>query len=141
MIDRYHRTFQTFAMKKISWSVLLCIGLFSCEEQRKYEDFTDQIISVTIRNQNGTSIEFPDLYPKVVSNIPEAKAETMILAERLKTRGFTVEGLETGTSQLSGIRSATMKLVKETCHCEVTKTYRSTPFVSAFIVTEKIRCY
>jgi len=128
-------------MKKSSLIVLFCIAISLSCESKKPEDFTDQIITLLLENPKGNTVELPDLYNEIVREIPNDQTEKLILAERLKMRGFTEKNRERGTLPLGGIRFVTIKLSKENCHCEVTKTYHSTAFVSEFVASERIKCY
>lgn len=126
-------------MKKSS-VLLALIVLLSCEN-KKTEDFTDRAISLMLENPKGESIELPDLYPERIRIIPSEKEEKLILAEKLQARGFEVKNIQRGASPLAGVRFVTLKLSKQNCICEVTKTYHSTEFVSEYKATERIKCY
>lgn len=133
-------TSKTFRMKKYSLIALFGIGILSCET-KKDADFTDQVISLVIANPTGNTVELPDLYNEVVRSIPDDASEQLILADRLKLRGFAEKSRNRGTLPLGGIRFVTVKLSKENCQCEVTKTYHSTAFVSEYVASERIKCY
>lgn len=132
---------KSFTMKKSFVIVMICFGILLSCEHKKNEDFTDSVISLMLENPKGESVEFPDLYLERVRSIPTENEEKLILVEKLKTRGFTIKNTERGTSPLAGIRFVSVKLSKENCLCEVTKTYHSTEFVSEYKATERIKCY
>ena len=102
-------------------------------------DFTERILDVVTDARNGTTVEFPDLHDKAFE-IPDPANENLILAQKLKTRGFVVTDSATGIQGLTGTRSITQRLSKDGCDCEVTKTYWRTEYVSQYRVTENIKC-
>jgi hypothetical protein len=128
-------------MKKASLTLLLCTAIsLSCEE-KKPQDFTDKVITLILENPKGESVEFPNLYNDRIRTIPTGKDEKLILAKKLQARGFKIKSTDRGTLPLAGIRFVSLRLSKENCNCEVTKTYHSTEMVSEYIATERISCY
>lgn len=117
----------------------LLILMVSCQEQPVAKDFDDRILDIVIETRNGRTIAFPDLYGRTFE-IPDANKETLVLTERLKSRGFTVTETTNDVQGFTGVRSVTQKLVKDGCLCTVTKTYGRTAYVSEYAVTEQITC-
>jgi hypothetical protein len=99
------------------------------------------VLDLAIETRSGRYLELPDLYDGVVIGPPEEKDESLILAEKLKVRGFKVINTKHDVSGLSGKRSVTVTLFDGTCHCEVTKTYSPSAYINQFAVSEKITCH
>lgn len=131
---RYKRN--VLQMKRLLPLLLLMV---SCQEQPVAKDFDDRILDIVIETRNGRTIAFPDLYGRTFE-IPDASKEMLIVTEKLKSRGFTVTETTSNVQGFTGVRSVTQKLVKDGCHCTVTKTYGRTAYVSEFAVTENINC-
>lgn len=113
--------------------------LFSCNGKQVSPDFDQRIIDLAIETRNGRYIELPDLYGTAIG-LPEEKDETLILAEKLKARGYKIIATKRDLDGLSNKRFVTVSLTDGKCPCEVTKTYASTPFVGQYQVSEKIKC-
>lgn len=123
-------------MKRLFPILLLMVA---CQEPAVTKDFDDRILDIVIETRNGRTIAFPDLYGRTFE-IPDAKTEKLVLAEKLQSRGFTVTETTSNVQGFTGVRSVTQKLVKDGCHCNVTKTYGRTAYVSEYAVTENISC-
>ena len=121
--------------------VLFSICLYSQNKKSfSSKDFNDKIIDFAIENCENKFIELPDLYDCTVNKISDDKNEKIILAEKLKNRGFNVTDWGRGNNPPFGSRIITVTLKKGIFECEVVKNYYSTTNESEYIVTEKIRC-
>jgi hypothetical protein len=125
-------------------ALFLLIALASCEEkpEAKIEnDYTDRVINFAIEHPGDRTIEFPDLYSGTTNFLPSDKDENLILAEKLKMRGFKMTGFNRENSQLSGRRIVSMGFESPDCNCSVSKVYYSTANISEYIRTERIKCW
>jgi hypothetical protein len=113
--------------------------LFSCQQKQVSTDFDERVIDLITETRNGRSIELPDLYGKVFA-IPDSTSENLILATKLKARGFKLTETTRAVQGITGVHTVTQFLTKDGCNCEVTKTYGRTAFVSQYDVSEKIKC-
>jgi hypothetical protein len=117
--------------------------LVSCSKKQEpnYDtNFNDKIISFAINNQEDRYIELPGLYEKKTDYIPDDKDENLVLAEKLKIRGFKVINSKRENHPLGGQQIVTLTLKKEDCQCEVSKIYYSTSNISEYVRSERIKC-
>ena len=126
-------------MKTLSALVLIILFL-SCEEKQKSFEFSDKLLDFVLENRDGRYIELPDLYDGKIREIPLDNEERLILAEKLKTRGFKVTDSRRGNYPLSGFQIVTLILINPVCECEVSKIYYSTTNISEYKVSERIKC-
>lgn len=113
--------------------------LFSCAEGQP-KDYHDRLIDFAIENRAGTFLELPDLYDGNERPRPDFENDKIILAEKLRARGFKAGIARLSTLPLEGQQMVTQKWVGENCECEIVKTYRVTPLISKYAVSEKIKC-
>lgn len=115
----------------------------SCTEKPKpgySRDFAESIVDFAVDRATNRYIELPDLYEKPVRFIPLDNDENIILAEKLKAKGFVVTGSDKENFPLSGRQLVKVTLNKADCECEVAKIYQATPTVSQYIRSERIKC-
>ena len=128
-------------MKKTVYFILLCF-LFSCspKEPKSDKEFTDKMIDFILESAADQSVEIDGLYDTTIDHIPEDAAEKLVLAEKLKAKGFKVIDAGRGNYPPIGARIVTLTLKKEQCECEVSKIYYLTTFESTYIRKERISC-
>ena len=128
-------------MKKTVYFILLCF-LFSCspKEPKSDKEFTDKMIDFILESAADQSVEIDGLYDTTIDHIPEDAAEKLVLAEKLKAKGFKVIDAGRGNYPPIGARIVTLTLKKEQCQCEVSKIYYLTTFESTYIRKERISC-
>ncbi|MWB92821.1 hypothetical protein GON26_00430 [Flavobacterium sp. GA093] len=124
--------------------LLLSILFFSCSEKPENQriDFNEKIVDFAIKNSNNKFIELPDLYDLISKEtIAKDEDEKLILVQILKKKGFEVKDWGRGNHPL-GSRIIVLKLKKDSCECEVQKTYYSTADLpnEIYKITESIRC-
>jgi hypothetical protein len=122
--------------------LFLCL-VFSCGQKQQVEkptDFSDKVIEFVIENKSDQAIEIDGLYDSTIDDIPEDKDEKLLLAEKLKTKGFKVKTSGRGNYPPIGERIVTLTLQKGDCECEVSKIYYHTIFESTYIRKERIHC-
>lgn len=122
----------------------LLLLVVSCSEKKTNPypdaDFADRIVNFAIESYQSQYIELPELYPETVRFIPDEKYENLILAEKLKLRGFKMTQVSTVNAPLLGRRTVTMVLENEKCRCEVGKIYYSTGNIAEYLRAERIKC-
>lgn len=124
-------------------SVILLSLLFSCsrpQESKTNKEFTDKLLNFIIENKDNQSVELDGLYDTTIDHIPEDKDEKLVLAEKLKARGFIVTDSGRGNFPPIGARIVNLTLKKDLCECEVSKIYYLTTFESTYVMKEKISC-
>jgi hypothetical protein len=124
--------------------ILLSILFFSCNEKPKNQlvDFNEKVVDFAIKNSNNKFIELPNLYDSLSKEIvAKDNDEKLILVQILKKKGFEVIDWGRGNHPL-GPRIIVLKLKKDSCECEVQKTYYSTDDLpnEIYKTTESIRC-
>jgi hypothetical protein len=124
--------------------ILLSVLFFSCSEKSKKQpiEFNEKIVDFAIKNSNGKFIELPNLYDSLSEEIvPKDEDEKLILVQILKRKGFEITNWERGNHPL-GPRIVILKLKKDSCECEVQKTYYSTDALpeEVYKTTERIKC-
>lgn len=113
--------------------------MFSCTGGQP-KDYHDKLIDFAIENRSDTFLELPDLYDGNERPRPDFENDKMILAEKLRARGFKAGIARLSTLPLEGQQMVAQKWVGENCECDVVKTYRVTPLISKYAVSEKIKC-
>lgn len=122
--------------------LLLCLA-FSCsnhQEAKTSNAFADKLIDFMIENKENQSVEMDNLYPATIDSIPEDQDEKLVLAEKLKAKGFKVIQAGRGNYPPLGARIVSLTLQKDDCECEVSKIYYLTTFESTYIRKERINC-
>ncbi|WP_268845955.1 hypothetical protein [Flavobacterium aestivum] len=128
----------------MKYIILFSIFLFSCTEKPKNEpiNFNEKVVDLAIENSNNQLIELSDLYDsKSKKNVANDEDEKLILVQILKKKGFEVKDWGRGNHPL-GPRMVVLILKKDSCECEVRKTYYSSNDLSEEIykITESIKC-
>ncbi len=100
-------------------------------------DFTENNLC-----QNGL-LEFIDIYDSIVP-LPENQNEKIVIAEKLKTKGFTLTSIRQGDWAV-GPRIVSMTLSNNNCNCFVDKVYyydfsKPSGTENEYKVTERIHC-
>lgn len=129
-------------MKNV-FTLLILFSIISYSQTEKTnskKDFNDKIIDFALDNCEDKFIELPDLYEKTTEKISNDKNEKLILAEKLKKRGFEVINWGRGNNPPLGPRIIALTLKKGNCECEIIKIYYSTADESQYKITEKIKC-
>lgn len=124
--------------------ILLSVLFFSCSEKSKKQpiEFNEKIVDFAIENSNGKFIELPNLYDSLPEEIvPKDEDEKLLLVQILKRKGFEITNWERGNHPL-GPRIVVLNLKKDSCECEVQKTYYSTDALPGEIykTAERIKC-
>ena len=124
--------------------ILISIFLFSCNENPKNQatEFNEKVVDFAIENSNNKFIELPNLYDSLSKEIvAKDEVEKLILVQILKKKGFEVKNSGRGNHPL-GPRIIVFTLKKESCECEVKKTYYSSEDFPGeiYATTESIRC-
>jgi hypothetical protein len=104
------------------------------------KDFTDRILDQVIDSREKIPVEFPHIYDSLFTFIPGDKDEKLILAEKLKARGFKVVSTGRGNLPPLGPRIVLYTMSDDACECEVSKKYYSTIEKSTYTVIEGISC-
>lgn len=128
---------------KTAINIVLLFVLASCTKKQEANfdtNFNDKLITFVINNQEDRYIDLPDLYEKKTDYIPEDKDENLVLAEKLKIRGFKVIKTNRENYPLNGRHIVTLTLKKDDCQCEVKKIYQSTSNISEYVRSERIKC-
>ena len=122
--------------------VTVCFsGLLSCApKQNSNRDFMDKAIDLAIETSDSSYVQFPELYDSLTSQIPDDAHEKLIMAEKLKQKGFQVTRIGRGNFPPLGPRIVDIELTKENCLCTVSKIYYATVVDTLFQMTEGIRC-
>jgi hypothetical protein len=124
------------------FAIIMLVTLFiSCSPKEKISsgDFYDQILDVVINTSNGKSIEVSP-YEKATRYIPGDRETEVILADKLKTRGFKETNRQRQDFPLLEKLMLTVTMKKADCECEVSKIYYETAFVGEYSLTERIKC-
>jgi hypothetical protein len=131
-------------------SRLICIIIFlvlaSCSSGNNTDsDFIDKLLDLTTSTSSQEYlgeeyVQLTNLYDTLTHNIPEDNVEKLILAERLKLRGFEITNWGRGNFPPLGPRIVIVELKKENCVCEVTKIYYATVDDNAYQMAEGINC-
>jgi hypothetical protein len=123
--------------------LFLCILLISCSEKTKKKplDFNEKVVEFAIENSNDQFIEVEVLYNTPSNKVLEDDHEEVILVQILKKKGFEITNWGRGNHPL-GPRVVVLNLKKNSCECEVQKTYYSTDDLpnEIYKTTEKIKC-
>ncbi len=128
-------------MKRGKFILFFLFFLFSCAENvQESKTSVDEILDLTIKNADGTSVEFPDLYDSLIYVIPEDKDEKLILSEKLKIKGFKITNWGRGNCPPLGPRIISLTMTKPGCECEISKIYYSTTIDTLYSVREGIKC-
>lgn len=128
---------------KYAFILLILFSIISYSQTEKTnskKDFNDKIIDFALDNCEDKFIELPDLYEKTTEKISNDKNEKLILAEKLKKRGFEVINWGRGNNPPLGPRIIALTLKKGDCECEIIKIYYSIADESQYKMTEKIKC-
>lgn len=128
---------------KTAVSILFAYFILSCsnpQEAKTNKEFTDKLLDFIIENKDDQSVEIDGLYPTTIDYIPSDKDEKLVLAEKLKARGFKVTDAGRGNYPPIGVRIVSFTLKKDQCACEVSKIYYLTTFESTYIMKERISC-
>ena len=121
--------------------LLVFFLLNSCTKKKESNsDFYDKVLDLAIENSNGESVEFPELYDKLVTKIADDNNEKLKLVEKLKQKGFKVTNWGRGNHPPHGPRIIIINLKKDSCECEVAKIYYSTVDDTLYNMTERISC-
>ena len=83
-------------------------------------------------------LEFIDIY-SIVDSISDDKFERLVVAEKLKSIGFTKTNWGRGNWEL-GPRIVSVTLTNGQCTCQVDKLYYATDDPRKYKVTERISC-
>lgn len=102
--------------------------------------FIENTLDFVIEHQDNNIIELPSLYDSLATQLPADSAETLLLAEALKKRGFKVINWGRGNFPPRGPRFVSLTLQKDNCFCEVSKIYYSTLYDMRFEMAERISC-
>jgi hypothetical protein len=103
-------------------------------------DFVSEVVDLAIRLKNDQPLELSTLSDSLVSELPVDSVETLILAEELKRKGFTVVDWGRGNFLPNGVRIVTLRLVKDDCQCTINKMYYSTVEDNMYQIREAISC-
>ena len=128
---------------KYTLPVLILFSIISYSQTKKtnsQKDFNDKIIDFAVDNCDNKFIELPDLYEKTTDEIATDESENLIIAEKLKNRGFEVINWGRGNNPPLGPRIIATTLKKDICECDVIKIYYLTANESQYQMTEKIKC-
>lgn len=128
---------------KYAFILLILFSIISYSQTEKTnskKDFNDKIIDFALDNCEDKFIELPDLYEKTTEKISNDKNEKLILAEKLKKRGFEVINWGRRNNPPLGPRIIALTLKKGDCECEIIKIYYSIADESQYKMTEKIKC-
>jgi hypothetical protein len=101
-------------------------------------DFVEGIVAYAITNKENNIIELPNLYDSLSVGIPEKS--TLVLAERLRKKGFVEIGSGSGNYPPRGPQIVTKIFLKDSCVCQVSKIYYSTVEENVFEMAERISC-
>jgi len=101
---------------------------------------TENMLEFILAQKDNQLIEFPTLYDELCTEIADDSAESLILAEHLKDRGFEVINWGRGNFPPRGARIVILTMQRETCFCEVSKTYLLTTLDNHYQLSEQIRC-
>lgn len=130
-------------MRKISiLFVLLAMNCFSQSKKTNVaKDFTDKTVDFVIENSDDKFIELPDLYNQIRTEIGTDDKEKLILAEKLKQRGFTQTDWRGGNNNgFPSPRIIQVSLKKADCECQIEKVYYITINEGEYTMTERIKC-
>jgi hypothetical protein len=103
-------------------------------------DFIENTVDFVTEHQDNNVIELPFLYDSLATQLPVDSAETLLLAESLKKKGFKVINWGRGNFPPRGPRIVSLRLKKENCFCEVSKIYYATTSDMRFEMAERISC-
>lgn len=121
--------------------VLMAFLFVACSEKSNVSNTsTDAILDVLLKAKDSQSVEFPGLYDHLFYSLPDDASEKLILAEKLKARGFKVAGWGRGNLPPLGPRIVLVTLAKADCECEVGKKYYSTMVDTVYQAVEAISC-
>ncbi|WP_136669263.1 hypothetical protein [Flavobacterium sp. H122] len=121
--------------------ILIVAFVASCTVKKSNDkDFEDKLLDMIIASSEGKEIEFQSLYNLPVTEIASDNEEKLLLAEKLKAKGFEVTDWGRGNYDPLGPRIVSLNLKKGDCECEVSKIYYSTISASKYKMTEKINC-
>jgi len=123
--------------------IFMLLVMSSCAKKAETTtdiDFTDKVISLAVSERSNLLIEMPELYNRPVTAIPDDKDQSLIMAEKLKLRGFKLVDTQHRSLQLNGMRYYIETLTKDDCQCSVLKTFYSTGNISQYRVSESISC-
>jgi hypothetical protein len=101
-------------------------------------DFVEGILQYAIANKENNTIELPNLYDSLSVGIPEKS--TLILAEKLRNKGFVEIESGSGNYPPRGPRIVTKIFLKDSCVCQVSKIYYSTVEENVYEIAERISC-
>lgn len=127
-------------------SILVFSILLSCTKPIESEkDFIDKLLDVSTMTSNtdyayDEYVQLTQLYDSLAHELPEDKDERLILAERLKSRGFEVIHSGRGNFPPNGVRIVILELRRGDCTCEVSKMYYATLDPDAWQMVEGINC-
>lgn len=126
-------------MKKLLF--VFISGVFCCcQKPASDKNFIDQLIDLTIQSSTGEEVQFPHLYNNLARAISDDQDEQIILAEKLKARGFVAINWGRGNFPPLSPRIITVELKKKDCICLITKTYYLTIEDSVYQMVESISC-
>jgi hypothetical protein len=124
---------------------LAFILAISCQKEVKEslagsKDFYGIIIDMAIEQKSNIPIELPEIYDSLATKLPNDGDETIILAQKLKQRGFKVIDWGRGNYPPKGPRIINLILQKENCVCEVRKMYHYSIIDTLYEMSESIKC-
>jgi hypothetical protein len=125
--------------------ISILLTSFSCrtgadKNSSNVADFIENTIDFVTEHKDNNVLELPSLYDSLATQLPADSAETLLLAESLKKRGFKVINWGRGNFPPRGPRFVSLTLQKKNCFCEVSKIYYSTLYDMRFEMAERISC-
>lgn len=137
-------------MKKGLILLTTCLILLGCHHEKIQKiqaerntetgDRVDRMLDLILEEKDQNTIEFPLLYDSLCSVLPSDSSEHLILAEKLKKRGFKVVNWGRGNFHPLGQRIVSLTLKKGDCYCDVSKIYYFTISDTYFEMRERIVC-
>jgi hypothetical protein len=132
-------------MKRVLAIILSLISTSCSQPHSADKDFIDKLLDLTTETSSdeysgAEYVQLTNLYDTLAHTIPEDKDEVLLLAERLKKRGFEVTNRGRGNFPPLGPRIVIVELKKGNCLCEVSKIYFATVDDNAYQMAEGISC-
>jgi hypothetical protein len=104
------------------------------------QTFEEQTVNFITETKSNETIELPNLYDSLTTQIVEDSLERLKLAEILKRKGFKEINWGRGNYPPLGFRIISLTLKKDSCFCLVNKIYYATITKDVFQMSEQIRC-
>ena len=126
-------------MNLVKLVLLFLVMLISCTPNNE-KTFEEKILDFVLETCEDEYIEVPFLYDELAKKILDDKQESIILAESLKKRDFTITDWGRGNYHPRGPRIISLTLEHGDYECMVQKIYYSTASENVYEIAERIKC-